>query len=69
MTADTIFYPASRTKVAAAKAAIVRLVEKDQIALDHPVSDHWPEFARNGRAADIVSRWRSPAPRPQAVPR
>jgi CubicO group peptidase (beta-lactamase class C family) len=55
MTADTIFDPASLTKVAAAKAAIMRLAEKDKIALDHPVSDYSPEFARNGRAADTVS--------------
>lgn len=51
---DTIFDLASLTKVVATATSVMQLVETGQIALDAPVADYWPAFARNGKAAVTV---------------
>ncbi|MDO9287832.1 MAG: DUF1343 domain-containing protein [Thermodesulfovibrionales bacterium] len=54
MTSDTIFDIASLTKVVATTTAIMQLVEKDQLRLEDPVANYWPEFKANGKRSITV---------------
>ncbi len=49
MTVDSIFDVASLTKVIATATSIMILVEEGRIALNEPVSDFIPNFARRGK--------------------
>ena len=49
MTVDSIFDVASLTKVMATSTSIMILVEEGKIALNEPVSDFIPRFARRGK--------------------
>jgi uncharacterized protein YbbC (DUF1343 family) len=49
MTEDTIFDAASLTKVMACAPAVLLLVERGQVKLDDPVSQHIPAFAAEGK--------------------
>lgn len=54
MTTDTLFDLASLTKVIATTTAIMQLVEQNQLQLDDPIANYWPEFAANGKEAITV---------------
>lgn len=54
MTEDTIFDAASLTKVIATASAVMKLVEREQIALDASVSRYLPEFRGAGKEAITV---------------
>ncbi len=54
MNVHTIFDLASLTKVVATTTAIMQLVEQGKIDLSAHVSDYWPEFKANGKAAISV---------------
>lgn len=49
MTADTVFDLASLTKPVATGTAVMHLIERGELAIDDPVSQHWPAFAANGK--------------------
>ncbi len=48
-TEDTIYDAASLTKVVATTSAVMRLVERGQLALDAPVARYLPAFAQHGK--------------------
>lgn len=50
---DSLFMLWSAGKPLAA-LSVHLLAERGQLSLDAPVSDHWPEYARNGKAAITV---------------
>ena len=54
MTIDTIFDIASLTKAVATTTAIMQLIEKGKIDLDHTAKKYWPEFGRNGKSGITV---------------
>lgn len=54
LTPDTVFDVASLTKVVATAPAVMRLLERGQLALDAPVRKYLPEFNGPGTAAVTV---------------
>ncbi|MGH9603445.1 MAG: serine hydrolase domain-containing protein, partial [Terriglobales bacterium] len=54
MTLDTVFDLASLTKPIVTATAVMQLVERGKLQLDHPVARYLPEFARNGKEAITV---------------
>jgi uncharacterized protein YbbC (DUF1343 family)/CubicO group peptidase (beta-lactamase class C family) len=56
MTVDTHFDMASITKPVATGTSIHILIEQGKLALNDPVSKHWPEFAVNGKSAVTIEQ-------------
>lgn len=49
MTVDTVFDMASITKPVATATSVMQLIERGQVSLRDPVSQHIPEFGQNGK--------------------
>jgi beta-N-acetylhexosaminidase len=58
VTANTIYDVASLTKPVVTTAAVMMLVDSEQIDLDAPVSRYLPEFASAAAKSDANSHWR-----------
>ncbi len=56
MTEDTVFDLASLTKPIATATSILQLVERGHVRLGQRVSDHLPEFGRNGKEAITIEQ-------------